>query len=147
MDLYSLIEVVQKTENLLATEELLKRTKELIYKILVKKSVPNNCFCDLAQECLIRVASSIKTLKKKENFRMWINQIVNNIFYDYLRKKQRNPEYTSLDAECVPLIEDKSPKPYEKYKNKRTCRIYVQCDGFLCCVLCRRILSLLFGQV
>lgn len=117
MDLYSLIEVVQKTENLLATEELLKRTKELIYKILVKKSVPNNCFCDLAQECLIRVASSIKTLKKKENFRMWINQIVNNIFYDYLRKKQRNPEYTSLDAECVPLIEDKSPKPYEKYKN------------------------------
>ena len=32
MDLYSLIEVVQKTENLLATEELLKRTKELIYR-------------------------------------------------------------------------------------------------------------------
>lgn len=117
MDLMTLIRVVQKTESILATEELLKRTSGIVASILRKKSVPVDSFCDLSQECLIKIASSIKKLRKKENFILWVNQIVSHVFYDFLRKKQRTPECASLDAGCDFNLEDKSSRPYEKFKN------------------------------
>jgi RNA polymerase sigma-70 factor (ECF subfamily) len=52
---------------------------------------------DLVQEAMIRMWRSVPKLKNPYAFKTWLNQIVNNLFYDELRKRPRDFQFVSLD--------------------------------------------------
>ena len=96
-----------------ALEELIRREQKNIFasfSYLVKK---RDSVADLTQEALLRVAKNINTLKNPKHFRSWLNQIVINLYYDEIRKKNRKPECISIDETPIPLIDIKC-KPNEK---------------------------------
>ena len=41
---------------------------------------------DLTQEALLKMARNISSLRDVNAFKQWLNQIVTNIFYDYIKK-------------------------------------------------------------
>ena len=123
MDLISLIEAAQAS-NLLALEEILRRQGNIVYSSLYHLSPFIDNIDDLSQEVLMRIARSIKTLKKKETFKFWMNQIISNVFYDDLRQKKRKPNAVSIDSFYDDLsdntqkeIEDTTINIEEKLKN------------------------------
>lgn len=123
MGLIDLIEAAQAS-NLLALEEILRRQSNIIYSSLYHMSPNIDNIDDLSQEVLMRIARSIKTLKKKENFKFWMNQIISNVFYDDLRRKKRKPSAISIDSfyddvsdNTKKEIEDKTMSTDEKLRN------------------------------
>jgi len=123
MDLMALIEASQAS-NLLALEELLRRQGNIIYSSLYHMSHNIDNIEDLSQEVLLRIARSIKTLKKKEQFKFWMNQIISNVFYDDLRRKKRKPSAISIDSfyddvsdNTQKEIEDKAMSADERLTN------------------------------
>ncbi len=123
MSLTDLIEAAQAS-NLLALEEVLRRQGNIVYSSLYHMSPTIDNIDDLSQEVLMRIARSIKTLKKKENFKFWMNQIISNVFYDDLRRKRRKPNAISIDSfyddmpdNAQKEIEDKAINIEEKLNN------------------------------
>lgn len=86
-----------KTE---ALEELISRFQKTVYATLyyLDNSKNNQNTLDLSQEVLLRVAKNIKTLKNPKCFKSWLNNIITNVFYDQIRKKNRNPDIVSIDS-------------------------------------------------
>ncbi len=86
-----------KTE---ALEELISRFQKTVYATLyyLDNSNNNQNTLDLSQEVLLRVAKNIKTLKNPKCFKSWLNNIITNVFYDQIRKKNRNPDIVSIDS-------------------------------------------------
>lgn len=123
MDLLALIEEAQ-TSDQLALEELLRRHENIVFSMLYHLNPNTDNLEDLSQEVFMRIAKSIHTLKRKENFKLWLNQIIYNVFYDYLRRKKRKPSIVSIDSfydessdTSQKEIEDCSIAPEEKLKN------------------------------
>jgi len=81
----------------LALEELLKRYQKNIYNTLYHLDPKRHDVSDLVQEAMFRVARSIKNLKSPEKFKVWLNQIITNLFYDELRRKSRQLPTLSMD--------------------------------------------------
>ena len=44
------------------------------------------------------MAKNIKNLKKPKYFKAWLGQIISNLFYDELRKKQKHANSVSIDS-------------------------------------------------
>lgn len=123
MDLLSLIEEAQISDRL-ALEELLRRSENTVFSVLYHLNADSANLDDLSQEVFMRIAKSIHTLKRKENFKLWLNQIIYNVFYDHLRRKKRRPGVVSIDSfydessdNPQKDIEDSSIAPEEKLKN------------------------------
>lgn len=96
-----------------ALEELIRREQKNIFasfSYLIKK---RENVADLTQETLLKIAKNINTLKNPKNFRSWLNQIIINLYYDEIRKKNRKPECISIEDTPLPLIDIKC-KPHEK---------------------------------
>lgn len=123
MDLLTLIGEAQASDQL-ALEELLRRHENTVFSVLYHLNSDSDNLDDLSQEVFMRIAKSIHTLKRKENFKLWLNQIIYNVFYDYLRRKKRKPSIISIDSfydessdNTQKEIEDSSIAPDEKLKN------------------------------
>jgi len=82
-----------------ALEELIKREQKNIYATFSYLSKNKENVADLTQEALLRIAKNITKLKNPQNYKSWQNQIITNLFYDELRKKQKRPDLLSLDNE------------------------------------------------
>lgn len=95
----SLIDLITLSQNddLKALEELLKREQKNIYTSLVYLSGNNDNVYDLTQEVLLKIAKNIKTLNNPNHFKSWVNQITTNVFYDDIRKNNKNFEVVTLD--------------------------------------------------
>ena len=93
MNLYDLICSAQE-DDYDALEELIKREqKNFCYLGASKESLS-----DLTQEALFRVSKNIKSLKNPRLFKSWLGQIISNLFYDELRKRQRIPDSVSIES-------------------------------------------------
>ncbi len=121
MNLYDLICTAQE-DNYDALEELIKREQKNIYASFCYLGATRENISDLTQEALYRMTKNIKTLKNPKLFKSWLGQIITNLFYDELRKKQRVPDYVSIDTfwqnddvndNCALHICDKNLKPDE----------------------------------
>lgn len=107
-----------------ALNELMKRYQKRIYNTFVQMDGGAD-ISDLTQEVLFRVTKSIKNLKNPEYFNQWINRIITNIFYDYLRKKNKVTTYSLKIVHNIDEyetdenidIEDNSSTPQEKTLN------------------------------
>lgn len=97
MNLYDLICTAQE-DNYDALEELIKREQKNVYASFCYLGASKENISDLTQEALFRMTKNIKTLKNPKLFKSWLGQIITNLFYDELRKKQRVPNYVSIDT-------------------------------------------------
>ena len=97
MNLYDLICTAQE-DNYDALEELIRREQKNIFASFCYLGASKENISDLTQEALFRMTKNIKALKNPKLFKSWLGQIITNLFYDELRKKQRVPNYVSIDT-------------------------------------------------
>jgi RNA polymerase sigma-70 factor (ECF subfamily) len=104
-----------------ALEELIRKIQADVFATLSYMVKNNDNISDLTQEILLKVAKNIQKLKNPKCLKGWLNQIITNTYYDYIRKNKKIPETISLDYTCEPLnfslkieIPDKKTKPIEK---------------------------------
>lgn len=80
-----------------ALEELVKRNQKHVYISLYHLAPERNDLMDLTQEVLMRMCRSIGSLRNPKTFKYWLNRIITNLFYDTLRKGQRQLKTLSMD--------------------------------------------------
>lgn len=81
-----------------ALEWLVKRNQKGVYITLAQLLPQRQAdIADLTQEVLLRMCRSVGTLRSPKTFKVWLNRIVTNLFYDELRKQARRPVPFSLD--------------------------------------------------
>lgn len=125
LNMSNLIELAQNNDNK-AIEELIKRIQNSIYATIFYLDPQKENINDFTQEVLLRVVKNIKSLKNPKFFKSWLNQIITNMFYDDMRKKYREPNIISIDANyndkddnntinvTSPIqLEDYHPRPLE----------------------------------
>ena len=119
MCLYDLICQAQE-DSYDALEELIRREQKNIYASFCQLGANKESISDLTQEVLFRMSKNIKNLKNPKLFKSWLGQIVSNLFYDELRKKQRTVDAVSIDSywlndeesdNCILHICDNTTKP------------------------------------
>ena len=96
-DVLSLV-VQAKNGDYRALEELIKREQKNVYTAFCFLGANKEVIADLTQEALFRMSKNIKKLKNPQNFKAWLGQIISNLFYDELRKKQRSINAISIDS-------------------------------------------------
>ena len=104
-DMNSLILAAQNTD-VQALEELVKRIQKSVFTMFSYLVDKREDIADLTQDALIKMAKNIGSLKDPKLFKAWLNQIVTNVFYDYVKKysKDKNIE---LDNNKLLDIKDK----------------------------------------
>lgn len=113
--------VLSQQEDYKALEELIKHIQKDVYATVNYLVKDGNNISDLTQEVLLKIAKNIRNLKNPTCFKGWINHIITNTYYDYMRKANRKPETISLEYTCEPMnfalkieIPDKKFKPLEQ---------------------------------
>ncbi|MDD3236709.1 MAG: sigma-70 family RNA polymerase sigma factor [Candidatus Gastranaerophilales bacterium] len=120
MNTSELVHLAQK-DNYIALEELIRREQKNIYAAFYYLDPNRENLMDLTQEALLRMSKNIKNLKNPKMFKSWQGQIISNLFYDELRKKQKTPRLLYLDetwdneenSSPVHAIKDKKATPAE----------------------------------
>lgn len=97
MNIYDLI-CHAREDDYNAIEELIKREQKNIYTSFCYLGADREHIADLTQEALLRMSKNIKSLKNPKYFKSWLGQIITNLFYDELRKKQKNPAHLSIES-------------------------------------------------
>ena len=88
-----------------ALEELIKRVQKQVFAMFSHLTEKKDDVSDLTQEALLRMAKSLSQLKDPRNFKSWLNQIIINLYYDFVRK---NPDKNLvIDEEVLNEIKDK----------------------------------------
>ena len=87
--------------------ELIKSQESSIYSTLYYLKKDDNEISDIYQNVLLKLTSKIHTLKNPEYFKTWLNRIILNTYYDYLRKYKRKSELYK-NSEVPPNLEDES---------------------------------------
>lgn len=104
-----------------ALEELIKREQKTAYASFYYLKVDKDNISDLTQEALFRMAKNLKTLRDPSKFSSWFNQIITNLFYDEMRKKQKSPTVLPIDTDIneekqqnqITEIKDEKKLPHE----------------------------------
>ena len=89
--------LLAQNDNYDAIEELIKREEKNVYASFCYLGANKENLSDLTQEVLFRMSKNIKNLKNPKLYKSWLGQIITNLFYDELRKKQRIPVAVSID--------------------------------------------------
>ena len=79
-----------------AVVKLIKQEQTNIYTTLFYLKKDDNELNDIAQDVLIKLSKKISQLKNPIYFKTWLNQIIVNSYYDYLRKNKKKPIFSSL---------------------------------------------------
>ena len=88
-----------------ALEELIRRIQKDIFALFSHLTEKKEDISDLTQDVLLKVSKSIYSLKDTKNFKSWLNQIVTNHYYDFVRK---NPnKFIDYDETKLNEIRDK----------------------------------------
>lgn len=159
MDTQELIKNAQ-SDDYSALEELIKREQKNIYASFYYLDPHREDLLDLTQEVLLRMSKNIKSLKNPKAFKSWLGQIISNLFYDQLRKKQRSVDVISIegnwgedDKSCPVLeIKDETPKLEEKAIGNELSQIIVEMisrlpDNFKFVIVLREIQGLSYEEI
>ena len=88
-----------------ALEELIKRVQKQIYSIFYHLVEKKEDISDLTQEVLLKLAKSIGQLKDPKKFKSWLNQIITNHYYDFIRKN--DDKFLDFDEDKIQELKDK----------------------------------------
>ena len=107
-DQISLIEKA-KNNNKEALGRLLRQIQGNIYSMLFYLDKNENELLDLTQDILLKVSKKIYQLKNPMYFKSWLNQIIINSYYDYLRKEKSKKKYyeKNLDEKIFEIPDNK----------------------------------------
>lgn len=109
----SAIILLAQNKDIKAIETLIRREQKHIFAIFSHLAGKKDDVADLTQETLVKMAKNIGSLKEPAHFRQWLNRIISNTFYDYMKKKQT--ESVDIDDEILESIRDKTNcEPGEK---------------------------------
>lgn len=100
--------------------QLIKEEQNNIYTTLFYLKKDENELNDILQNVLIKLSNKITQLKNPLYFKTWLNQIIVNTYYDYLRKAKRSAKNTisiKEDAESVFEIPDYNSNPQDEILN------------------------------
>ena len=113
--------ILSQQDDLKALEELIRREQKNVYAAFAY--LCHNCenVSDLTQEALLRVAKNILHLKNPKHFKSWLNQIITHLYYDELRKQNRQADTISLDDEKEDDVQIKLQLPDKKCKPNEKC--------------------------
>lgn len=113
--------VLSQQEDFKALEELIRKIQRDVFATLTYMLKSSENLSDLTQEILLKVAKNISKLQSPKCFRGWLNHIIANAYYDYMRKLKRKPEIIPLEYSCPALdldikieLPDNRSKPMEK---------------------------------
>lgn len=104
-DLESIIISAQKG-NIKALEELLRRIQKNVFGMFSYLTEKRQDIADLTQDVLLKTAKCIPSLKEPKYFKSWLNHIVTNTYYDYIRKHAAD-EKIEPDSDKLLEIKDK----------------------------------------
>ncbi len=90
-DTTTLIKCAQLGDNK-AIEELIRRVQKNVFTMFSYLTDKRHDIADLTQEALFKMAKNINSLKNIDKFKPWLNQIVTNTFYDYIKKNAKNKD-------------------------------------------------------
>ena len=99
---------------------LVRRVQKVVYLTLHQLAPDRDDVADLAQDALLKMCRNIKGLRNPATFKVWLNRILTNLYYDELRKQARRPTALSIDDsgwrddEATPL-----DVPDERYTPER----------------------------
>lgn len=91
-----IIRAVKNDKNALI--KLIKQEQNNIYSTLYYLKKDENDISDIMQDILIKLSKKISNLKNPNNFKSWLNQIIINSYYDYLRKNKKNAQSINLSS-------------------------------------------------
>ena len=72
-----------------ALETIIKQEQNNIYTTLFYLKKDDLDLSDIMQDVLIKLVKRIRQLKNPNYFKTWLNQIIINSYYDYLRKNKK----------------------------------------------------------
>ena len=110
LEITELIERIQQDNSRAAMEQLVKRVQKNVYVALYQLLPERGDMSDLTQEVLLRMCRSIHSLRNPKTFKVWLNRIITNLFYDELRKTSKKPRMVSIDAPLRSDEEESSPR-------------------------------------
>lgn len=109
------IELITRAKNgdKIALEELLRQEQSSIYAMLFYLKKDEYELKDIMQDVLIKIAKKIHQLREPKNFKIWLNQVVLNSYYDYIRKQKRKNKFKffNLNSEGDIEIPDNNQNP------------------------------------
>ena len=100
--------------------QLIKEEQNNIYTTLYYLKKDSNDINDIVQNVLIKLTKKISQLKNPNNFKAWLNQIIINTYYDYLRKNKKNKikeNFINDDEKSMLEVPDYSSNPQEEILN------------------------------
>lgn len=83
----------------IALIDLIKQQENNIYSTLYYLKQNEDEIADIMQNVLMKLSTKIYQLKNPKYFSTWLNQIIINSYYDYLRKNKRNSKLILSDDE------------------------------------------------
>ena len=95
-----------KEGDIAALEELIRRIQKHVFVMFGYLTVKRQDISDLTQDVLIKTAKSIKNLKEPKYFKSWLNHIVTNTYYDFL-KQHKNDSKVEADEDKLMELKDK----------------------------------------
>ena len=113
MDMNSLILAAQNGEGF-ALQELVKRVQKSVFTMFSYLVDKRQDIADLTQEALIKMAKNIVTLKEPRVFKAWLNQIVTNVFYDYVKKNYKDKNLELNNNKLLEIKDKIGCEPGEK---------------------------------
>ncbi len=99
-----LIPLAQKGD-IRAMEEIIKKNQKEVFAVFAHLCDKKEDVSDLTQEALLKMAKYLHQVKDVNKFKSWLNQIIVNIFNDYVRKKPK--DLVIYDEEKIKQIKDK----------------------------------------
>ena len=103
-DIYSLIPLAQSGDNK-ALEEIIRKIQKHVFAVFSHLVDKKEDISDLTQEALLKMAKNLPQLKNRKSFKTWLNQIITNLYYDFIRK---NPnKFIEISEEEFNEIKDK----------------------------------------
>lgn len=112
-DVSLLIHLAQKGDNK-ALEEIIRRIQKNVYSIFNYLTEKKQDVSDLTQETLIKMAKNINKLKDVKNFKYWLDKIIINVFYDFLKKNSKNEEIIINEDKLLEIKDKLGCEPGEK---------------------------------
>ncbi len=112
-----------------ALEWLIRTQQRKIYATLAQLLPERQDVADLTQDVLIKMCRGLPNLQTPETFKVWLNRIVMNLFYDEMRKRPRqlptvalemnDPDSDALDGQSQTRdIADHREVPHEATERK-----------------------------
>ena len=97
-----------------ALEELIRRIQKDIFCMFGYLAEKRQDIADLTQEALLKIARCIQTLRDTHSFKSWLNHVVTNTYYDYVKKNLRNEKIDYNEDKLLELKDKIGCEPGER---------------------------------